>query len=226
MNMQLRRAAGSICRLGVLFFVTAGYMPSSSGQIGNLDDAAIAVYANRYGEDARQRLFDWQSMMSRNGSETVQRKKEITNEFFNRIPWLSDSEHWGKADYWATPMEMLGSNGGDCEDYSIAKYFTLIGMEIPGSRLLISYVRAPALEQSHMVLAYYPTPDADPLILDNLVGEIRRGSERPDLIPVYSFNGNGLWVAVQRGLGKNVGDASRLAQWRDVLRRMERKQSQ
>jgi hypothetical protein len=73
-----------------------------------------------------------------------------------------------------------------------------------------------------MVLAYYPTPSADPLILDNDNQTIMRGSERTDLIPVYSFNGDGLWLAVQRSLGRRVRDASTLAQWRGLLERMEK----
>ncbi|MDX1515026.1 MAG: transglutaminase-like cysteine peptidase [Gammaproteobacteria bacterium] len=196
-----------------------------SGQIEQLTDQFIAEFAKRYGNDARTRVIDWRRIMVENGSSADATKREIVNQFFNRIPWLEDAEHWGLTDYWATPLEMLGTNGGDCEDYSIAKYFTLIEMNVPGSQLLITYVRAPALKQSHMVLAYYASPDADPLILDNLVGEIRRGSERTDLIPVYSFNGDGLWVAVQRSLGRNVGNTSSLAQWQDVLRRMETEKS-
>lgn len=221
----LRRIGRAICRLGLLFFVTAASMPASSGKIGNLNDEFVAAFAKQYGDPAKTRLLEWRDLMSAGLKSPGGTKREIANDFFNRIPWLDDADHWGLADYWATPMEVLGTNGGDCEDYSIAKYFTLIEMDVPGAQLLITYVRAPALTQSHMVLAYYPTPDADPLILDNMIGEIRRGSERPDLIPVYSFNGNGLWVAVQRSLGRNVGDASRLAQWRDVLRRMEAEKS-
>lgn len=212
-----------VCRLLAVSF-TVFNSTASSAQIGPLSDEYLASFAKRYGDSAVQRVLDWRRLMQENKQSADQQKRVLTNDFFNQIPWLEDAEHWDKADYWATPLEMLGTNGGDCEDYSIAKYFTLIEMDTPGARLLITYVRAPALSQSHMVLAYYPTPDADPLILDNLIGEIRLGSERPDLIPVYSFNGEGLWVAVQRGLGRNVGDASRLAQWRDVLRRMEAEQ--
>lgn len=221
----LRRIGRAICRLGLFFFVAAASMPVSSGKIGDLNDEFVAAFAKQYGDPAKTRLLEWRDLMSAGLKSPGGIKREIANDFFNRIPWLDDADHWGRADYWATPMEMLGTYGGDCEDYSIAKYFTLIEMDVPGAQLLITYVRAPALTQSHMVLAYYPTPDADPLILDNIIGEIRRGSERPDLIPVYSFNGDGLWVAVQRSLGRNVGDASRLAQWRDVLRRMEAEKS-
>jgi len=69
--------------------------------------------------------------------------------------------------------------------------------------------------QAHMVLAYYATPAAEPLILDNLISEVRPASRRPDLVPVFSFNSDGLW----QGVGAQAaGDpVSRLSRWRDVL---------
>jgi len=69
--------------------------------------------------------------------------------------------------------------------------------------------------QAHMVLAWYATPDAEPLILDNLITEVRPASRRPDLTPVFSFNSDGLW----QGVGPQAaGDPSvRLSRWREVL---------
>ena len=198
---------------------------SSPVESARLLESAIESFADQYGRGAKTRLLDWDSLMTGSDEISEADKREQTNSFFNRIPWLSDEEHWGKRDYWATPMEMLGTNGGDCEDFSIAKFVTLTELRVPGERLLITYVRAPALSQTHMVLAYYPTPDADPLILDNLTNEIRRGSERSDLIPVYSFNANGLWVAVEQGRGRRVGGSERINMWRDVTRRMRAENS-
>ncbi|WP_197479414.1 transglutaminase-like cysteine peptidase, partial [Oleiphilus sp. HI0132] len=81
---------------------------------------------------------------------------------------------------WATPLEFLATNAGDCEDFSIAKYFTLREMGIPDDMIKITYVKALELNQAHMVLAYYPTPDAEPLILDNLINEIKPAGQRTD----------------------------------------------
>jgi hypothetical protein len=65
------------------------------------------------------------------------------------------------------------------------------------------------------VLAYYPTPGGEPLILDNLVPEVLPASRRPDLVPVYSFNSDGLWQGVN---GQVTGDPiARLSKWRGVL---------
>ena len=88
---------------------------------------------------------------------------------------------------------------------------------MPVHRLRLVYVRAQLNGgvQAHMVLAYYAAPEAEPLILDNLVSEIRPASRRPDLAPVFSFNGEGLW----QGVGaQSAGDpVARLSRWREVI---------
>ena len=143
------------------------------------------------------------------------------NDFFNRrIVFASDQEIWGQTDYWASPLEMFEKGRGDCEDYVIGKYFALIAAGMSSSKLRLVYVRAQiggseGAVQAHMVLAYYPTPGAEPLVLDSLIGEIRPASRRPDLAPVFSFNSDGLW----QGTGaQSAGDpVARLSRWREVL---------
>lgn len=142
------------------------------------------------------------------------------NEFYNRrVVARDDREVWGLVDHWASPLETLDKGEGDCEDYAVAKYFTLVASGIPVQRLRLVYVQAqqggpqgPTI--AHMVLAYYATPGAEPLILDSLITELRPASRRPDLRPVFSFNGEGLW----QGAGPQpVADAlSGLSRWRDV----------
>jgi len=187
---------------------------------GLLSDAAVALFRGRYGDAATERLHAWEDLVRTHSRSGERAKLEQVNDFFNAVPWLSDDEHWGQRDYWATPLEMLGTNGGDCEDYSIAKYITLVKMGVDASRLRITYVRAPRLNQPHMVLAYYPRPDAEPLILDNLEGRIRGASLRRDLIPVYSFNASGLWATRSNGENRQMGTPARINAWRDVSRRM------
>lgn len=108
----------------------------------------------------------------------------------------------------------------DCEDYSIAKYFTLRRLGIPNEKLRITYVKALRLNQAHMIVAYYPTPTSIPLVLDNLTDKILPATQRTDLIPVYSFNAEGLWLPGSGGSNKRVGDSKRLLRWQDVLTKM------
>lgn len=185
-----------------------------------LSETFLERVEDEHGLSARKRLETWQRLMNVPQEIPELKKLELVNKFFNQARFKSDLEHWGQEDFWATPVELLVTNGGDCEDYSIAKYFALAHLGVDTDKLRITYVKALELNQAHMVLAYYETPDADPLILDNLIKSIRPGSERTDLYPVYSFNGEGLWLAKQRGLGKRVSDTNKLSQWADMNTRL------
>ncbi len=143
------------------------------------------------------------------------------NRFFNeRIRFRDDVEVWGESDRWASPLELLAKGEGDCEDFAIAKYFSLLALGIPRSQLRLVYVEARLADASagpraHMVLAHYAAPGAEPAILDNLVTAVRPAEQRSDLTPVFSFNADGMW----QGLGtKPAGDPlARLSRWREVL---------
>lgn len=189
----------------------------------DIDLNIIKQVKERFGEKASGRLRYWQKIINDAKNKTPDEQLKITNSFFNQVRFLSDQEHWQREDYWATPLEMLATNGGDCEDYSIAKYFTLRELGIPDEKLKITYVKAVQLNQAHMILAYYPSPGAEPLILDNLINEILPASQRPDLVPVYSFNGEGLWLSkLSSQEGKRIGNANKLESWKDLMTRHTR----
>ena len=139
------------------------------------------------------------------------------NRLLNRVPFVDDAVHWGEEDYWATPAESIGSNGADCEDFSIAKYFLLKELGVPIARLRLTYVKSLKLNQPHMVLAYYASPNAEPLVLDNLEDLVRPASQRRDLVPVYSFNDEEVWVEM-RG---RAGSPQQLRNWRALMERLD-----
>jgi len=198
-------------------------LPWAQDAAVKLSEQALAGAARKHGPTARLRLNAWIKLMAENGAKAEPDKLQIVNAFFNQIPWVSDPEHWGKNDYWATPTEMLASNGGDCEDFSIAKYFTLIALGVPIERLRITYVKARdpnPINQAHMVLTYYDKPEAIPLVLDNLIPEIRPATQRNDLTPVYAFNGDGLWVAKERSYGRVGSGPANISLWRDMMSRI------
>ncbi|GAC1033507.1 transglutaminase-like cysteine peptidase [Pseudomonas sp. No.21] len=171
--------------------------------------------------DGKQRIDDWQRLLaSQVGASEAEQLKEV-NRFFNaKLRFTDDLALWNQVDYWATPVEALRRGAGDCEDYAIAKYISLRHLGVPAEKLRITYVKALRLNQAHMVLTYYEKPDAVPLVLDNLIGSILPASQRSDLLPVYAFNGEGLWLSNQGG-GKKVGDAKRLSRWQDLLKKMK-----
>ena len=146
------------------------------------------------------------------------------NEYFNRrIRFAEDSAVWSQPDYWATPLETIARGAGDCEDFVLAKYFTLRELGIAEDRLRMTYVRATvggpgsSVSQAHMVLSYYPAPDVVPLVLDNLIVDIRSATARPDLAPVFSFNIQGVFVG---GASQASSPVDRVSRWRELLLRM------
>jgi len=185
-----------------------------------LNEELFTFIQKRFGAQAVERLNQWEKIANLKKNISNVNKLKLVNSFFNKAEFISDQKHWGKEDYWATPLELLATNGGDCEDYSIAKYFTLREMGVPMDKMKITYVKAVKLNQAHMVLAFYPEPSADPLILDNLINDIKPASKRDDLVPVYSFNGEGLWLSKLRGQeGKRIGGSDKLKNWQELLTR-------
>lgn len=181
---------------------------------------ALERIEQHYGASARQRVISWQTLIQSNRDKSVQQKLELVNQFFNQVQFVSDRDHWGQKDYWSTPLEFLVTNGGDCEDFSIAKYFTLRELGVPVDQMRLTYVKALSLNQAHMVMTFFSEIDAEPLVLDNLDGTIKPASQRHDLLPVYSFNGDGLWLAKERSSGRRVGNADRISLWNNLRERM------
>lgn len=201
------------------FFIIIIIASFCLGDLLDFSDQIEQYVAEKYGKRAGKRVANWHELMREYNAESDWDKLNRVNKFFNKLRWLDDKDHWQQRDYWATPVEMLATNGGDCEDYSIAKYFTLKELGIPESKLRITYVIALELNQAHMVLAYYETPGAEPLILDNIKNRVMPASSRPDLHPVYSFNGDGLWTAQARGTELKK-DNSKNVKWNDLNARM------
>lgn len=196
----------------------------SPGLGAEWDFSAISTRTERlYGPAtpaARQRIDEWAALLNQPSQGTIQDKLKQVNQFFNaRMAFRDDIVVWKQQDYWATPIEFLRKGAGDCEDFALAKYFTLREMGVPANQLRITYVKALELNQAHMVVTWYPTPTAIPLVLDNLKTAILPATQRTDLLPVYAFNGEGLWLP-QSGGNKRVGDSKRLSRWQDLLTRM------
>ena len=174
-----------------------------------------------FGVEAEQRLQDWQKLYQDLHDKDEDEKLRAVNDFFNTsVNYVSDEKHWGQEDYWATPYESLTTHGADCEDFVIAKYYTLKELGVEVEKLRITYVKALRINQAHMVLTYFPTPDAIPLVLDNLIGKIYPANRRTDLEPVYSFNASGMWLERMKGRGIRMGNPNKLDLWTGLRLRM------
>lgn len=216
----IRAAQPSWLRRLLLACLLAGVAISQA----NWDFGLILQKAEqRYGNLglAKGRIEAWDELINSNLGKSESELLQTTNRFFNRqLRFVDDSQNWRQNDYWASPIEALVKGAGDCEDYAIAKYFTLRRLGVPSEKLRITYVKALRYNQAHMVLTYYATPSAMPLVLDNLISEIRPASQRKDLLPVYAFNAEGLYLPGAAG-GKRASDSKKLSRWQDLLKKMK-----
>jgi len=125
-------------------------------------------------------------------------KLNFVNTKYNKIKYASDKKTYNKNDYWATLYEFVGKNRGDCEDYVIAKYYTLKELGVDPHKMKFLYViykTKRGEKQSHMVLAYLKTATPksrdDYLILDNNNYLVLPASKRPNLIKIiHMINGD------------------------------------
>ncbi|MGQ9426327.1 transglutaminase-like cysteine peptidase [Gilvimarinus sp. F26214L] len=209
------------CIVVALISMSAGCSHLSSSPEPELSGVASQVH---------QRVDEW--FFFRRQMEQAQALSELekvvrTNDFVNTIAYRADEDHWEQEDYWATPMETLTTEGGDCEDFAIAKYFTLRDIGIDPERLRLTYVWhwQGAEKEAHMVLTYLPEQGGEPLVLDNLNPQVLPRNERPDLEAVYSFNEENLWLAGNPDQALDVPSQKRLDKWRDVNARMAREQA-
>lgn len=204
-------------KIGLIALISVS-VSATSFALNTKEQRWVKAVTKTYGERAGTRVTTWRTEMASYRQYSEQKKLEKVNQFFNQLNFVNDNMLWGKNDYWATPLEFLGSNAGDCEDFTIAKYFSLLELGVSDKKLRLVYVKALTLNQFHMVLAYYSTPSSEPVILDNIEPVIKKSSARRDLLPIYSFNGKNLWLMKSRN-GQLAGKSSRLSLWNDLRAR-------
>ena len=161
-------------------------------------------YANKYGDLAVRRLNSLLKMMEETKDLPEYQKITKVNTFFNRLQYRQDLQNWGKSDYWASRLEFLGKGMGDCEDYAVAKFLTLIQLGVSSKKLFLTYAKALKYNEAHLVATYYKRPGTVPYVLDNYTHDVLPATQRRDLIPVYSFTADDLYIQKQQGLGKKV----------------------
>lgn len=217
-----RKALSILIVVFFFFFALHPYNDAYTRSIFTVNQELVNRYQKQYGPGASERITKWIELINNNYDADELKKLEIVNDFFNKLKFIDDIIHWKQEDYWATPAEFLASGAGDCEDFAISKSYTLIKMGVSEKKLTLTYTKSITLNQAHMVLTYYPSTSAQPLILDNIDKKIKPSMQRTDLLPVYSLNGTGLWIAKQRGKGKLVGDGSNLKKWNELISKLEK----
>ncbi|MCP4118077.1 MAG: transglutaminase [Desulfobacteraceae bacterium] len=166
-------------------------------------------FKKEYGVQAGRRLDSLLALMENLIGSPEETMVIEVNRFYNQLEYRSDIKTWKKKDYWASRLEFLGKGQGDCEDFAVAKYLTMMQLGIPGKKLFLTYVKAIGYpEAAHLVVSYYKAPGTIPFVLDNYNKRILPATRRKDLVPVYSFTANDLYLQKQQGLGRRINRTS------------------
>lgn len=164
-----------------------------------------------YGLDAARRVVAWSNLVMQNKDKPTAEKLALTNNFFNLIPIKPDVEIFGY-EKWATPFEMLRNNVGSRADHAIGKYVTLEALGVSIDHLQVTHVHSTTTPDfAYMVLTYRSKPSDMPLVLDDVIGEIKPANERNDLFPQDSFNDDGLWLPREQKDGSNDAQVEAVA---------------
>jgi predicted transglutaminase-like cysteine proteinase len=113
------------------------------------------------------------------------------NQWANAKPYVEDYINWKVPDYWETPGEFV-AHGGDCEDYAIIKYFSLMRLGFSPDDVRIVVVNDTSLNVFHAVLAV--RSEGIVWLLDNQLAQPVPMDIAVQYVPVYSLNERGWWI--------------------------------
>lgn len=192
-------------RAGLLLLFIVPIVVAASVNRFFVPENRMLRFNREYGVQAGRRLDSLLAMMEKRINSPEETKVIEVNRFYNQLEFRSDIKTWKKKDYWASRLEFLGKGQGDCEDYAVAKYLTLMQLGIPEKKLFLTYVKAIGYpEAAHLVVSYYKAPGTIPFVLDNYNKRILPATQRKDLIPVYSFTAKDLYLQKQQRLGRRI----------------------
>ncbi|MGE0735635.1 MAG: transglutaminase-like cysteine peptidase [Alphaproteobacteria bacterium] len=137
--------------------------------------------------DCRER---WLQLIERLRDKDVLTQLREVNAHMNRFPYIEDIANWGVSDYWATPHEFFRKDG-DCEDYAIAKYYTLALLGVPREHMRLVVLQDENLRLAHAILVVYVGGKA--WVLDNQIGQVVEATRIFHYRPIYSINETGWW---------------------------------
>ncbi|KLE09427.1 transglutaminase-like cysteine peptidase [Aliarcobacter butzleri] len=168
-----------------------------------------------------KRLAKYEEVRNKARNLDVNKKLTQINLFINGSLAEFDNASMGIDDYWMTPKEFFIKGHGDCEDYVIAKYFTLLELGVKKENLYPAIVSVKESPGFHLVLLYVEDKNKSPLVLDNLSFKILPFSKRTDLTPIAAFNEiDSYTLTREKFLQKANVDWGKENKWEKLLNRV------
>lgn len=142
---------------------------------------------------SKNRIVDYSDYIDSCEKDSQKKQLNKINFYLNGLLAQYDDVIKKKEDDWSTPKEFLTIGYGDCEDYAIIKYYSLIKLGFDEKKLFITVVKENFRGGRHMVLTYFENKNQSPLVLDNLSFRILNLKKRSDLQAEYFINSTGVY---------------------------------
>lgn len=137
----------------------------------------------------------------------------MDEQTFNKLKQVNDYVNWtfpykkdDERDIWKTPKEFESDGCGDCDDKAIYKFFKLWKEFKPR----LYYCEIISSYERHMVLV------VDNMVLD-LVDYIVSCEERKDLLPIYGFDQDHIYICDKDWKDKAVLPNKHMSKWNRIL---------
>ncbi|RXK02298.1 hypothetical protein CRV02_05515 [Arcobacter sp. CECT 8989] len=206
-------------RIILLILISTLFLQAKSITLNDKDKEELKNNPNK--KAVYLRLLKYLELKTKIKDFSLEKKLNYVNSFYNKILPVNDSTKYSSDDYWATPKEFIIEGKGDCEDYAIAKYFTLQEVGIPKDKLFLAVVKVKSATNYHMVLTYLENKNSIPLILDNLSFRVLPFVKRTDLTPKFIFNEKEAFILKNKKIHKRVKiDWGKEDKWKNLLNRI------
>lgn len=133
----------------------------------------------------------WVKLINEIRVKPVVEQLDAINRHLNKASYVTDMVNWQQQDYWATIHQFFNKDG-DCEDYAIAKYYSMVELGFSAEKMRIVIVEDTNLNIAHAVLAVYL--DGEIWILDNQISTLVPHREIIHYTPLYSINESAWWL--------------------------------
>ena len=109
----------------------------------------------------------------------------------NKHPYITDPVNWGVDDYWASIGQFFAKDG-DCEDYAIAKFYTLRELGWDNDQMRIVVLQDLNLRVAHAILVVQAGERT--LVLDNQINQVVEAAAIRHYRPIFSLNETHWWL--------------------------------
>ena len=119
--------------MGLLAILPPLWLSADSKAPLEIDFDALKTAASKQNPAQSTRVItQWQELIKTAETQPANVRLTQINHFFHRqLTYRDDNAVWGQSDYWATPLQTLMQGQGDCEDYAIGTYVSLLQAGIP-----------------------------------------------------------------------------------------------